>query len=137
MTSLDPLVEIPKLTDKDRIVYRFRDAPESVESGLFLDGVGCLMATTGRMVRWENGDLQSAWLGVNPVLILEAVIQPALVPYRGIQMTDAEGELWTYWPDGDEDYPWVDTFGNRLTEEEFATRSAAGELTIFTPEVPA
>lgn len=67
---------------------------------------------------------------------LEAVLPPALSPYRGMILEDVEtGELWVYDPI-DEGMEWIGTLSEALSEVFIAKRFAAGELTIFTPEVP-
>lgn len=135
MSKLDPAVEIPKLTDKHRIVYRHWGAPDSVESGLFVDGIGYLVTMAGDTVRYSNGNTPHLWSGSNPVFILEAVIPPALVPYKGMQLVSRMGTLWTYWPSKGAD--WVSPSGDRETTEYIEECWHIGKLTHFTPEVPA
>lgn len=137
MTNLDPEVEIPKLTDKHRIRYRRRDAPESVESGLYLDDYGYLSTMAGTTVRFTSGRASDLWRGEAPHFILEAVIQPAFTAYRGMLLEDVDTkELWVYDPI-DEGMEWIGTASEALSEAFIAARFAKGELVVFTPEVPA
>lgn len=137
MTKLDPAVEISKLTAKHRIVYRRKDAPESVESGLYLDDYGYLSTMAGATVRFTSGRASDLWLGEAPHFVLEAVIPPAFTPHKGMQLVTDAGHLFTYWPDVNAREPWSGTDGYWYTEAEIQNRLLEGVLAVFTSEVPA
>lgn len=135
MSTLDPAVEIPKLTDKHRIVYRRDGAPRSAEMGLFTSLHGHLFTDTGDIVRFSNGGIHLSWLAITQGLLLEAVIPPALELYRGMLLEDAgTKELWVY-NNVDAGTDWVSSDADVRSEAYIAERFAAGDLTIFTPEV--
>lgn len=137
LNSLDPAVEITKLTPGHRIVYRYRGAPESVESGLYVDTNNELVTMTGIRVRFATDRARSYWASIDPLFVLEAVIPPALIPYRGMLLEDVDTkELWVYDP-VDEGMEWVSSNADVRSEAYIAKRFAKGELVFFTPEVPA
>lgn len=144
-TPMDSAVEFPKLTDKHRIRYRHRDAHEAVEMGLLMTEGGRVRTNTGDLLLYNASAMiparairtvAAAWLGENPVLVLEAVIPPPFTPYKGMQLVDAAiDEVWTYWPERDGEYaPWFSSNLEHLTPGDIKAMLATGELEIFTPE---